>query len=148
MDTRAYHLQALSHAAVGKAIANGRLVRQPCEVCGKPGQAHHDSYYPERWLEVRWLCGDHHKAWHASNEPEWPTIYEFHPSDHAPHPDGKAGRPPKPWYRTARRAWYVTFRGKTHCLGPDKEEAIERFRQLVAGTEPGTESIDFGTEMG
>ncbi len=57
--------------AVSSAIRAGRMVRQPCEVCGiehgfvrSDGtkvrvEAHHDNY--DRPLEVRWLCGQHHR---------------------------------------------------------------------------------------
>lgn len=34
-------------------------IKQPCEVCGTPAEAHHDDY--SRPLEVRWLCSVHHK---------------------------------------------------------------------------------------
>jgi len=56
---------------VAKEIRAGRMVRQPCEVCQtthgtkrKDGtkvrvEAHHDRY--DRPLEVRWLCGEHHR---------------------------------------------------------------------------------------
>ena len=81
MDDRAYHLQCQAHRAVAHALEIAGIARQPCEVCGGHAQAHHDSYYPERWLDVRWLCAKHHKEWHDANEPEWPTIYEYHPSD-------------------------------------------------------------------
>lgn len=41
------------------AIKCGMLVREPCEVCGKPdGEAAHSDY--SRPLEVRWLCSLHH----------------------------------------------------------------------------------------
>ncbi len=40
-------------------------------------------------------------------------------------------RRPKPWYRSARRAWFVTINGIQHNLGPDKKEAHERFYQLM-----------------
>ena len=44
-----------ARTAVGNAIASGKLVRQPCEVCGDfPTHAHHDDY--ELMLDVRWLC--------------------------------------------------------------------------------------------
>lgn len=43
-----------ARVAVGNAIRDGRLVRQPCEVCGDRGEAHHDDY--ARPLDVRWLC--------------------------------------------------------------------------------------------
>jgi len=51
---------------VNDAIRAGKLVRQPCVVCGKePTQGHHDSYQEKDWLDVRWLCAqchsDHHR---------------------------------------------------------------------------------------
>jgi len=53
-----------AHYYVKNAIRDGRLVRQPCEVCGKPrAEAHHDDY--SKPLEVRWLCKAHHRAAHA-----------------------------------------------------------------------------------
>lgn len=45
--------------AVYRAVMSGRLVRQPCEVCGATvTHAHHDDYAKQ--LEVRWLCPTHH----------------------------------------------------------------------------------------
>lgn len=48
-------------------MADGTLIRLPCEICGtdKDVQAHHDDY--NRPLEVRWLCRKHHKE-HHDNE--------------------------------------------------------------------------------
>jgi hypothetical protein len=44
-------------------IRQGRIVRQPCEVCGAPKtQAHHADY--SKPLEVRWLCHEHHRELH------------------------------------------------------------------------------------
>jgi hypothetical protein len=52
-------------AAVQTAIYQGRLVRQPCEICGKQRvDAHHDDY--SRPLDVRWLCRSHHKQLHVA----------------------------------------------------------------------------------
>lgn len=57
--------------ACSNAIRDGRLIRQPCEVCGKEkAQAHHDDY--SKPLEVRWLCTKHHAAWHRENTPLCP----------------------------------------------------------------------------
>lgn len=64
------------HAIASKAIARGRLVPQPCEVCGRMEKhsdgrssvhAHHDDY--NKPLEVRWLCDQDHRAWHSNHEP-------------------------------------------------------------------------------
>ena len=45
------------------AVKSGKLIRQPCECCGKKlVEAHHDDY--AKPLEVRWLCKIHHRAFH------------------------------------------------------------------------------------
>jgi hypothetical protein len=47
--------------AITNAVAAGKIVRGPCEVCGVAGgQGHHDDY--DKPLEVRWLCPTHHAA--------------------------------------------------------------------------------------
>lgn len=44
-----------ARAAVGNALRDGKLFRQPCEACGATQtQAHHDDY--SKPLDVRWLC--------------------------------------------------------------------------------------------
>ena len=63
-------LKRAAHVAVGNALRDGRLVRQPCEVCGERAQAHHDDY--SKPLEVRWLCTTHHAEWHKHNTPICP----------------------------------------------------------------------------
>lgn len=51
--------QTRARLAVANALRSGKLVRQPCEVCGAPKvHAHHDSY--RKPLDVRWLCSKHH----------------------------------------------------------------------------------------
>lgn len=54
--------------AVGHAIRDGKLTRQPCEICGEePAEAHHDDYnFP---LKIRWLCKNCHAEWHRNNKP-------------------------------------------------------------------------------
>jgi hypothetical protein len=71
-----YPEKAAARDAVQRAVRAGRLLRQPCEVCGaKHGvtradgtkekvEAHHDDY--TKPLEVRWLCVKHHS-------PPWTT---------------------------------------------------------------------------
>jgi hypothetical protein len=52
-----------AHYATTNAVRDGRLRRQPCEVCGaEKSQAHHDDY--SKPLEVRWLCSRHHRELH------------------------------------------------------------------------------------
>jgi hypothetical protein len=60
--------------AVNNAIRDGRLTRQPCEVCGAKAQAHHDDY--SKPLDVRWLCATHHAEWHRNNTPKCPDQSE------------------------------------------------------------------------
>lgn len=53
----------------------GKLLQQPCEVCGNPNsQKHHDDY--SQPLIVRWLCRDHHLQFHALN----PSAHEATPA--------------------------------------------------------------------
>lgn len=52
-----------ANTAVGNALRDGRLTRQPCWVCGEKAVAHHPDY--DRPLDVVWLCQAHHKQTHA-----------------------------------------------------------------------------------
>lgn len=63
---RVYERKAVT--AVSHAIRDGKLKKEPCEICGaEPAEAHHDDYnYP---LKVRWLCKDCHAEWHRNNKP-------------------------------------------------------------------------------
>lgn len=56
-----------AHRAVLGAIRAGKLSPQPCEVCrtNQDVHAHHDDYLKR--LDVRWLCRDHHQAWHVQH---------------------------------------------------------------------------------
>ena len=49
-----------------KAVHDGLLIKQPCEVCGteEDVQAHHDDY--DDPLDVRWLCKTHHREHHKN----------------------------------------------------------------------------------
>ena len=52
---------------VNNAIRDGKLFKEPCEVCGTTEKihAHHNDY--AKPLNVRWLCSAHHKQWHRDN---------------------------------------------------------------------------------
>ena len=52
-----------ANTAVGNAIRDGKLKKQPCWVCGEKAVAHHPDY--DRPLDVVWLCQPHHKQAHA-----------------------------------------------------------------------------------
>lgn len=55
-----------AHTLVNNQIRAGNLVKEPCEVCGSEvSVAHHDDY--SKPLNVRWLCQEHHKQWHAKH---------------------------------------------------------------------------------
>ena len=48
---------------VSNAVRDGRLIREPCEKCGREyTHGHHDDY--SRPLDVRWLCPPCHFAEH------------------------------------------------------------------------------------
>lgn len=52
-----------SHSAVSNAIKTGKMMKQPCSICGsEKAVAHHESY--DRPLDVVWYCQIHHKARH------------------------------------------------------------------------------------
>lgn len=45
-------------------IKSGKLIKQPCEICGtnEDIQAHHDDY--DKPMDIRWLCSKHHREHH------------------------------------------------------------------------------------
>ena len=38
---------------------------------------------------------------------------------------------PKPWFRKERQAWFVQVDGRQYHLGPDREEALEKYHRLM-----------------
>jgi len=54
-------------ARTRQAIERGELAPEPCRVCGNPNtQAHHRRYDgPDAYLEVDWLCVQHHALEHG-----------------------------------------------------------------------------------
>ncbi len=59
----------IAHSKLNNAIRDGRLVRQPCQVCGSPkAEAHHTDYFKP--LDVKWLCRKHHLMEHGKTPSE------------------------------------------------------------------------------
>lgn len=57
-----------AHNKVWELIKNGKIQKQPCELCGSEmAEAHHDNY--NKPLEIRWLCKKCHAEWHKNNKP-------------------------------------------------------------------------------
>jgi hypothetical protein len=48
-----------AHIAIRNAIRYGRMLRQPCRICGAKAEGHHADY--SKPLEVDWLCFKHHR---------------------------------------------------------------------------------------
>lgn len=58
-------------------VISGSLIKKCCEQCEETKvHSHHDSYYPENWTNIRWLCIYHHKEWHKVNKAEMPSEEE------------------------------------------------------------------------
>ena len=54
-----------AHYLLGNAVRDGRIKREPCEVCGDARtHGHHEDY--SRPLDVKWLCALHHHRHHAN----------------------------------------------------------------------------------
>lgn len=52
-----------AHNRIRLLKRTGRMSRsEPCEVCGKAGECHHDDY--NNTDEIRWLCPKHHREFH------------------------------------------------------------------------------------
>lgn len=60
--------KVFAHDAVNNAIRDGRLSRDPCEVCGTTEciEGHHPDYMKP--LDVHWLCREHHGLCHRGVE--------------------------------------------------------------------------------
>lgn len=59
-------IKRAAQIAVGSALAQGRLVKSECAMCGTTSnvEAHHEDY--EKPLDVVWLCRKHHRQHHAN----------------------------------------------------------------------------------
>lgn len=52
---------------LANAIRDGKITKQPCEICGSTYRihGHHDDY--DKIYDVRWLCAQHHRDWHREH---------------------------------------------------------------------------------
>src|SRR6185503_3397955 len=67
-----------AHRIMRKAIADGELIRKPCEICGDiKSKGHHENY--SKPLEVVWLCQTHHHRRHAELKELGIDIYKTVP---------------------------------------------------------------------
>lgn len=53
-----------AHIELNNAVRSGRIIKQPCQVCGDTYRTHghHDDY--SKPLEVKWFCAKHHQRLH------------------------------------------------------------------------------------
>jgi hypothetical protein len=66
-------LKVLARNRVYKAIKAGKLIKQPCQVCGDVNsQAHHTDY--TKPLMVQWLCPFHHRETEKQTKQEFLTL--------------------------------------------------------------------------
>lgn len=54
--------KVVAHSMVYRYVKDGRLIKQPCMLCGATTvHAHHyKGYAKENWADVLWLCPRHH----------------------------------------------------------------------------------------
>lgn len=65
----------VAHYSLTNAVRDGRVKRQPCDMCGDPkSQGHHSDY--SKPLDVTWLCEKHHKAAHKIKALFQPVLFE------------------------------------------------------------------------
>jgi integrase len=55
---------------------------------------------------------------------------------------------PKPFFRTARNAWYVQVAGKQILLGPDREEAFRRYHELMGRAKADPQPVSTDAVLG
>ena len=61
-----YPEKSMAQNRLNYAVRKGRIKRLPCEVCGEvKTHAHHVSYEPKDWYNVKWLCNVCHEIEHG-----------------------------------------------------------------------------------
>ena len=73
-DDEKKRIRTSANTAVRRAIKKGELMKKPCKYCGKKAQAHHNSDPKKDWLNVTWLCVEHHAEWHRNNKPKYDVL--------------------------------------------------------------------------
>jgi hypothetical protein len=72
-----YPVKAEAHRIFQIAVKDGKIIHQPCEVCGRQdSEGHHEDY--SKPLEVIWLCSTHHAERHVQirREQLWKRMQE------------------------------------------------------------------------
>lgn len=59
-------VKAFARGKIHELTRTGKLIRQPCVICGEPNtQAHHEDY--TKPLDIIWLCNIHHIKHHSKS---------------------------------------------------------------------------------
>jgi hypothetical protein len=66
------------------AVADNKVIPQPCVVCGNPAQGHHEDY--NKPFSVIWLCPLHHRQHHEGALGMVLTPVDYTPIDYPPAP--------------------------------------------------------------
>ena len=62
--------KVIARQRVCYAVKTGRLIKEPCEICGEEhAEAHHEDY--TKPLVVRWLCKKCHKEYHNNKKGDY-----------------------------------------------------------------------------
>ena len=123
-----------AHIKVGNAVRDGKLIKQPCEVCGDVKvQAHHDDY--GKPLEVRWLCQEHHGLTRrvpdtgddapAISAPSQVRTLMTSNTIPSPQPDPRQMRVNE----LSKLCW--SLEAKVHQIDPSLQEIVKRMRPLI-----------------
>jgi hypothetical protein len=69
-------MQQQAYDQVALARKEGRILSQPCEVCGNPyADAHHEDY--SKPLELRYLCTRHHMQYHRKRHGKVASLDQY-----------------------------------------------------------------------